>query len=549
MAHKVFISYAAEDKAIADAVCGALEACEIKCWYAPRDVPYGLDFDEAIVDAICASRLMILILSSHSNKSAHVKREIQNACMGDAPVQILPFRVEDLPLNKALRYYIGAVHWLDAVTPPLESHLNNLVQHVEARLPRTAPLPMPRAWPTSEEPETAPAAESEQSHSSRAEASVLNHNEHSSVREEVESIGQADEVSPGPVARPLVGQPTEASNIAPSPPAMARAPTTFPGRKVFIFAAVLIAVCVVLAVTVVIYRAVREKKARPFEFQTMQFDKNGRVTARKTGTAKFSSEDLGDGVTLEMVEIPGGKFLMGTPAVEDPMRARGEGPQHEVNVPAFLIGKYEITQAQWRAVSKLPKVKIDLDFNPSHFKGDDLPVEGIEWKECEEFCERVSRKTGHHYRLPTEAEWEYACRAGTTTPFAFGETITLDIANFAGYSFIAEENHEGRSTTIAVGVLGVANGFGLYDMHGNVAEWCLDGPHFGYSGAPTDGSAWYSSSGEFNPGTNSRILRGGDLGRPASRCRCGARDDLCESCFSSEVGYKGFRVVLDTSKP
>lgn len=141
MAHKVFISYAAEDKQIADAVCETLEAREIKCWYAPRDVPYGQDFDEAIVDAICASRLMILVLSSHSNQSAHVKREIQNACMDDAAVPVLPFRVDDVPLNKALRYYIGAVHWLDAVTPPFESHLDNLVQHVVARLPRTAQLP------------------------------------------------------------------------------------------------------------------------------------------------------------------------------------------------------------------------------------------------------------------------------------------------------------------------------------------------------------------------------------------------------------------------
>jgi hypothetical protein len=107
MAHKVFISYAAEDKAIADAVCNAIEARGIGCWYAPRDVSYGKDFDEVIVDAICDSRLMILILSSHSNNSAHVKREVQNACMDDASVPVLPFRVEDVPLNKALRYYLG----------------------------------------------------------------------------------------------------------------------------------------------------------------------------------------------------------------------------------------------------------------------------------------------------------------------------------------------------------------------------------------------------------------------------------------------------------
>lgn len=148
MAHDVFISYAAEDKFVADAICKALEADGIRCWYAPRDVPYGQDFEEAIVDAICESRLVILIVSSHSNTSAHVKREIQNACAEEARIPVLPFRIHDVPLNKAMRYYIGGVHWLDAVTPPLESHLQSLVDHVHPRLPRrTEP-------PAAKEPET-----------------------------------------------------------------------------------------------------------------------------------------------------------------------------------------------------------------------------------------------------------------------------------------------------------------------------------------------------------------------------------------------------------
>ena len=147
MAHDVFISYAAEDKFVADAICKALEADGIRCWYAPRDVPYGQDFEEAIVDAICESRLVVLIVSSHSNTSAHVKREIQNACAEEARIPVLPFRIHDVPMNKAMRYYIGGVHWLDAVTPPLESHLQSLVDHVHPRLPRrTEP-------PTTKEPE------------------------------------------------------------------------------------------------------------------------------------------------------------------------------------------------------------------------------------------------------------------------------------------------------------------------------------------------------------------------------------------------------------
>lgn len=138
MAHEIFISYAAEDKSVADAVCQAIEAEGLKCWYAPRDVGYGRDFEESIVDAIGVSRLLILILTAHSNDSAHVKREIQNACLEEVGVPVLPFRIEDIPLNKALRYYIGSVHWLDAVTPPLETHLQRLVEHVRARLSRPA---------------------------------------------------------------------------------------------------------------------------------------------------------------------------------------------------------------------------------------------------------------------------------------------------------------------------------------------------------------------------------------------------------------------------
>ena len=138
MANHVFITHAVEDKKIAELVCEALESNGIQCWIAPRDVPYGMNFEEAIVDAICESSLMILILSNSSNNSPHVKREIQNACMEDAQTPILPFRVEDLRLNKALRYYLGSTQWLDASTPPLESHFESLVKRVRVYLSQDA---------------------------------------------------------------------------------------------------------------------------------------------------------------------------------------------------------------------------------------------------------------------------------------------------------------------------------------------------------------------------------------------------------------------------
>jgi hypothetical protein len=160
MANHVFITHAVEDKKIANLVCEFLESNGIQCWIAPRDVPYGMNFEEAIIDAISGSRLMILVLSAHSNNSPHVKREIQNACMEDAQTPILPFRVEDIRLNKALRYYLGSTQWLDASTPPLESHLGNLVKRVRVYLPEE------------EEVETAKTDEAEAARK-RAEAEAL----------------------------------------------------------------------------------------------------------------------------------------------------------------------------------------------------------------------------------------------------------------------------------------------------------------------------------------------------------------------------------------
>jgi hypothetical protein len=136
MAHDIFISFAIEDLRTAEVICKALEDDGISCWYAPRDVPFGMDYEEVIVDAIYDSRLVILILSSHSNNSPHVRREIQNACAEEVALPILPVRVENVQLHKALKYYLSSAQWLDASTPPLESHLRRLVEQLRARLPR-----------------------------------------------------------------------------------------------------------------------------------------------------------------------------------------------------------------------------------------------------------------------------------------------------------------------------------------------------------------------------------------------------------------------------
>ncbi|AUT03409.1 protein kinase [Nostoc sp. CENA543] len=275
-----------------------------------------------------------------------------------------------------------------------------------------------------------------------------------------------------------------------------------------------------------------------FQFETVTVDARGNITKRRNEQARYFTEDLGNGVTLEMVQIPGGTFTMGSPETEKD-RDSDESPQRQVTVPGFFMGKYEITQEQYQAI---------MGKNPSNFKGDKRPVEQVSWDDAVEFCEKLSQKTGKTYRLPSETEWEYACRAGTTTPFYFGETITTDLANYRGtdwtivnrtYSTYSGNYGNGpkglyRQQTTPVGSF-PPNTFGLYDMHGNVWEWCQDNYHDNYNGAPTDGSVWANND------NFSRLLRGGSWDVTPGFCRSADRDR-----FTSEyrLNYMGFRVVF-----
>jgi formylglycine-generating enzyme required for sulfatase activity len=156
------------------------------------------------------------------------------------------------------------------------------------------------------------------------------------------------------------------------------------------------------------------------------------VTKKRQGSNQYYDQQLAEGVLpLRMMLIPAGTFAMGSPE-DEPERQDNEGPQHEVTLSQFFMAKYPVTQAQWRVVANLPQVERELDPNPSEFKGDMRPVEQVSWYDAVEFCDRLTIKTNRQYRLPTEAEWEYACRAGTTTPFHFGETLSTDYANYDG---------------------------------------------------------------------------------------------------------------------
>ncbi len=275
-------------------------------------------------------------------------------------------------------------------------------------------------------------------------------------------------------------------------------------------------------------KPISQLKRFQFEIVTVTVERSGLFgwgtnttlkTDRSRGEAEYFAADLDNGVSLEMVSIPGGKFLMGSPEGE---RKDNEHPQHPVTVPPFLIGKYPVTQAQWQAV---------MNNNPSHFQGANRPVERVSWHDCVEFCKKLSELIGRPCRLPSEAEWEYACRAGTTTPFHFGETLTNELAN---------HNFKYRETT-DVGSF-PPNAFGLYDMHGNVWEWCGDTWHEDYNGAPADGSVWLKNGNE-----NCSPLRGGSCFDTSLYCRSASRiNDILGRGFTSS--FVGFRVACGAGR-
>src|SRR5262245_16034861 len=222
-------------------------------------------------------------------------------------------------------------------------------------------------------------------------------------------------------------------------------------------------------------------------------------------------DDLGAGVKLELIRIPGGSFLMGSGEYES------EKPIHRVTLSPFAIGKYPLTQAQWKAV---------MGNNPSNFKGDHLPVERVSWNSATEFCSALSKRTGRAYRLPTEAEWEYACRAGTATLFSSADNSeTLDQH---GWYY---NNSEQKTRNVGQKI---PNAWGLHDMHGNVFEWCHDWYDEDYYAQSP------STDPQGPPSGTSHVLRGGSFLTVSYLCRTAYR-------FSNWPDYRyydiGFRVV------
>lgn len=306
---------------------------------------------------------------------------------------------------------------------------------------------------------------------------------------------------------------------------------------------------------------------REWRFETVRVDATGEVVERLQKTARSHFVDLGEGVSLELVAVPGGQFQMGSPDTEAG-RNGDEGPVRTVTVPPLLVGRYPVTVAQWRRVAgSFPAVlNPQLKADPSHWKELNGPVERVNWFDALEFCARLAKATGRTYRLPTEAEWEYACRGGTQTPFAFGETLTPDLANYDGnYTYANGPKGTYRERTTPVGEF-PPNGFGLQDVHGNVWEWCLDDWHNTYAGAPSHSEAWLDNDNHsqafremikfkgysesfFKALSNTekrqeKLLRGGSWIHDPGHCRCADRDGWRADYAVIGDYCIGFRVVV-----
>ncbi|MEM9944493.1 MAG: formylglycine-generating enzyme family protein [Cyanobacteria bacterium P01_D01_bin.36] len=248
-----------------------------------------------------------------------------------------------------------------------------------------------------------------------------------------------------------------------------------------------------------------------FEFNTTTVDKAGNVKRRRSLKAQFYRESLSK-ASLEMVAV----------IPEASSRKR-------VTLSPYFVSKYPVTQSQWLAVATLPKVQRELALTPAHFRGSDFPVESISWVDAVEFCDRLTQLTGRQYQLPTEAQWEYACRAGTQTPFSTGETITSKLADYVGtYAYKAEPTGRYRQSTLPVGEF-PPNAFGLHDMHGNVWEWCTDRWHAAQRPTSRQGQNWITSQ---------RTIKGGSWLDTPDKLRSVARSGYVETGLNRTIGFR-----------
>jgi formylglycine-generating enzyme required for sulfatase activity len=441
----IFISYAQSDKKVALAACAFLESADVRCWMAPRDVTPGRPWAASIVEAIDHCRVVVLIFSSEANESIPVQHEIQRAFNRGVPV--VTFRLEDGDPTGAMAFYLDALHWLDALTEPIENHLDKLVVAVKA---------------------------------------LLNIDNQPKKNRRPRRASRSHQDQPVPPATP-------------APPVAPELIQDFSGAP-------------------------------------------------------------------KLVRVAAGRFLMGSPGAELG-RSADEGPRHEVELAHdFAIGIYPVTFSEWAIAQS--EGGVDHAPDARNWGLGNQPVIYVSWEDAHKYCAWLHNKTGKTYRLPTEAEWEYAARAGTTTPFWWTEEITTEHANYDGrhpYGDGPTGQYRKRPVPVDFDQF-KPNPWGLRQVHGNIWEWCEDHWFADYSDAPHNGAARYApasqatnkqSTAASRPKFLDRFSTGrssGDLNAPLRVVRGGSWRLLAKDLRSARrMGYRqnyrgdtiGFRVVRD----
>lgn len=397
---------------MAGTLCTLLEERGLRCFLASRDVPMGEPYAAAIARAIASSRALLLLLSSSSNFSAHVAREVGIAI--DRSLPVLPVKLDAAAPRGELEYFVGRLHALDAsgIHTDAEAQARTALMQLLPHLPRRGAPP---------------------------DAASL---------------------------RGRAVDPASAEGAAPA--------------------------------------AVERQRLR------------------------FSLDQRTD---ITFVLIPAGCFTMGSPPDEAGHNA-SEEPLETLELCMFYLSETPVTRAQWRVVSAWEPVRSALSIDPARWGQGEHPVVNVTWDQATEFCARLEGRYGLRLRLPSEAEWEYACRSGTSTPFWCGTQLAAHVANFAGQSRWPQR----APGVMAVGTTGAPNGFGLCDMHGNVWEWCADAWFDSLDGYPRNGRARVAAEGQL------RVVRGGAWCSSANDCRS-ARRGRCPR--GTRSGILGFRVACD----
>jgi len=473
----IFLSYSSKDKERVKPLVNALEREGWTVWW-DRNTAASDVFDGTIHRELESSRCVVVVWSIDSVKSHWVRDEAET---GREMNVLIPVRIDavTLPLGFKLIQAVDLVGWTGYST---NAEYQHLVQSIEEKIGKgqhkAESVNQDRPVPTRSVEYVPPVEEVRKEDPPRPSSPTIIHNQE--VGPETSQIRQTLEN----MILPIAGW--------------------------------------VILVGLIICGFIGGSDEKKNQNSTNEARVGQVVTDDRSGikerTLRLKLSNRGT-LSLQIVDLPGGQFQMGS--TEYPY----EKPVHAVVVDRFSIGKYEVTQEQWRAV---------MESNPSRFKGDMRPVETVSWIEAKEFCQILSEMTSFNFRLPTEAEWEYAARAGTRTKWSFGDD-EKKLGEYAWfYGNAGGETHPvGQKKP---------NRFGLYDMHGNVWEWVEDHWQRNYKGAPTDGRAWLTGDNKTGDGNVSRSLRGGawlnsdDSTRSANRSLNRA---------DKRFNYSGFRVVVE----